>query len=46
MRELTKQELEETTAGGIFGWIVVGVAALCSFISGFVDGYTRPLKCN
>ncbi len=44
---LTNSELLNTT-GGITKWGIIGLASagIVAFAIGFVDGFTRKLKCN
>ena len=42
--ELSKKELNNISGGGISGFIIFG--GILTFVIGFIDGYTRPLKCN
>ena len=44
---LTNEELL-VTCGGITKWGIIGLATagVIAFAIGFVDGYTRKLKCN
>lgn len=46
MKKLSKEEMNNISAGAIspFGWGLIGAAI--SFISGLFDGYTRPYKCR
>ncbi len=44
---MEKEELQATYGGGV-SWLVIGgvIAGVISFLGGFLDGITRPLKCN
>ena len=44
---MEKEELLATCGGGV-SWLVIGgvIAGVISFLGGFLDGITRPLKCN
>ena len=44
---MSKEELSAITGGGV-SWLVIGgiIAGVISFFGGFLDGITRPLKCN
>lgn len=46
MQNLSFEEAKKVTGGGISGWAVIGIGALVVFISGIIDGFTRPLACN
>ena len=41
---LSKEELNSISGGGISGYFILG--GILTFIIGFIDGFTRPLKCN
>ena len=40
--ELSHEELQNTTGGGMGKWLIIG--GLFTFIVGVIDGYLRPLK--
>ena len=44
---MNQQELESTVGGGV-SWLVIGgvIVGVLAFLGGFLDGITRPLKCN
>lgn len=42
--ELSKNELNSISGGGISGYLILG--GIVTFIIGIIDGFTRPLKCN
>lgn len=42
--ELSKTELNNINGGGVAGYFIFG--GILTFLIGFIDGYTRPLKCN
>ena len=42
--ELSKNELNNISGGEIAGYFILG--GIFTFIVGFMDGFTRPLKCN
>lgn len=42
--ELSKKELNNISGGGITGYFIFG--GIFAFLIGFIDGFTRPLKCN
>ena len=44
MQELSKRELNDICGGGTFKYFAFG--GIIAFIIGFLDGFTRPLKCN
>lgn len=47
--ELSKTELNNVVGGGISaGFMILGgiLGGLITFTIGFLDGYTRPMKCN
>lgn len=44
MKELTKKELNNISGGGLSTYLIFG--GIITFIVGFIDGFTRPLKCN
>ncbi len=42
--ELTKCELTKITGGGYK--LIAGISALIILVTGIIDGYRNPLKCN
>ena len=45
MKELNSEELMHINGG--IKWAIIGIiGVLVTFISGIVDGITRPLSCN
>ena len=46
MRDLEFNELKEIKGGAVSPWLIVGLAALFTFVAGAVDGYVRPLTCH
>lgn len=46
MKELTQYELNQINAGVALNAKFLIIGGIISFIIGFIDGYTRPLKCN
>lgn len=42
--ELSKTELNNINGGAVSGYFIFG--GILTFIIGFMDGFTRPLKCN
>lgn len=45
MVQLKEEELKNIE-GGVSVWVFVGIGAAVVFMAGFLDGLTRPLKCN
>lgn len=47
MKKLNYEELNAINGGGlsVFGTCAL-VTAIVSFVSGFIDGYTRPHRCK
>ena len=45
MEVINNYELEKIT-GGISALGIVGIAALIIFISGVIEGFTNPGRCN
>lgn len=46
MDMLSSKEMLEISGGGI-SWGVIGlIAGAITLITGIIDGYLRPLKCN
>lgn len=45
MEKINNMELKKVT-GGISALGIVGIAALVIFISGVLDGFTNPGRCN
>lgn len=46
MTDISENDLERVSGGGISPWTLVGVGAIVVFLIGVYDGYTRPLSCN
>lgn len=47
MKELSKMELNNISGGAISKYLIFGsLGGIITFIIGFIDGFTRPLKCN
>ena len=46
MKELTKKESKNLSAGGLSAGIYAAICAGASFIIGILDGITRPFKCR
>ena len=47
MKELSKNELNSVSGGSVSKYLIFGIiGAFITFIIGFADGFTRPLKCN
>lgn len=46
MKNLDAEEMKKIIGGGISAWGVVGIGAFLTFLSGIIDGFTRPFKCN
>lgn len=46
MKLLKENELKSIKAGASIGWIVGGIIAGITFLSGVLDGYFRPFKCR
>ena len=44
--ELSKQEMNSVTGGGISWGIVAGVAAAVVYLIGFLGGITNPNRCS
>lgn len=45
MEKVNNLELQKIT-GGVSALVLVGIAALIIFISGVLDGFTNPGRCN
>ena len=45
MEKVNNLELQKIT-GGVSALALVGIAALLIFISGVLDGFTNPGRCN
>lgn len=47
IKKISDEKLEKISGGGI-EWlgIGVGIATLIVFISGIIEGYTNPGRCN
>ena len=45
---LNNEELMHIEGGAIkmFAAIMFGIGALAAFVTGIIDGYLNPLKCN
>ena len=46
MNILKETELKNIKAGASAGWIIGGIIAGITFLSGILDGYFRPFKCR
>lgn len=46
MKILKENELKNIKAGASIGWIIGGIIAGITFLSGVLDGYFRPFKCR
>lgn len=47
MDKIEKEELSKIKGGFTMnGWIALGIAAACVFISGVIEGITNPKRCN
>ena len=46
MRELSKNEMISIKGGGMSATAWAVIAGVISFISGVLDGFTRPYKCR
>ena len=46
MINLEIEEMNKILGGGISGWGVFAIGTLVTFISGIIDGFTRPFKCH
>lgn len=47
MKELSKNDLNSISGGSVSKYLIFGIiGGLITFIIGFADGFTRPLKCN
>ena len=48
MQELKVNEMKNIKGGSASFWILAmfGIASAIAFISGVLDGFTRPVKCN
>lgn len=44
--KLSNKELRSIKAGASVGWIIGGIIAGITFLSGVLDGYFRPFKCR
>lgn len=45
MKKLNSNELEKINGG--FSWaLAVGIAAVITFITGLLEGYSNPKECN
>ncbi len=44
MQCLADNELENITGGSV--WVGIAIAAIIIFISGVLEGFTNPNKCN
>mgnify|MGYP003514638457 CR=1 FL=1 len=42
--ELSKTELNNISGGAVSAYFIFG--GIVTFVIGFIDGFTRPLKCN
>ena len=47
IEKISNKDLENISGGGV-QWFAIGlgVAALVVFISGIIEGYTNPGRCN
>lgn len=46
MKLLNEVELKQVNGGIGIGWLIGGIVAGITFISGILSGYTNPTKCN
>lgn len=47
MKELSKNDLNSISGGSVSKYLIFGIiGGFITFIIGFADGFTRPLKCN
>ncbi len=46
MTKLEIVDLKKITGGGLTGWGIAAIGAFLTFVSGFIDGFARPFKCN
>lgn len=46
MKELSKNEMMNISAGSLSAGAIAAIAAGLSFIIGVLDGYVRPYKCR
>lgn len=44
--KLSTNELKKIKAGASVGWIIGGIIAGVTFLTGVLDGYFRPFKCR
>lgn len=44
--ELGKEELLKITGGGIDWSVAALIGSAITFITGIIDGFLRPIKCN
>lgn len=46
MHKLSTSEMLNIKAGGLSAGVIAAIAAGIAFLSGLLDGYTRPYKCR
>lgn len=46
MKKIKEKDLKKIKAGASVGWIIGGIIAGITFLSGVLDGYFRPFKCR
>lgn len=46
MKKISNKELEKITGGELSVWVYVVTAAIVTFVSGIIDGYTHPKSCR
>ncbi|MDD6223900.1 MAG: class IIb bacteriocin, lactobin A/cerein 7B family [bacterium] len=46
MKTLEKEELKMIKGGGLSFWGIVGIITGFTFVVGFFDGLSRPIKCD
>ena len=46
MKISEKKNLVNVKGGGVSPWLVAGISALVTFVSGILDGIARPRRCN
>ena len=46
MKYLNDVEMKKIIGGGMSLFGILGISSLVTFLSGIIDGFVRPLKCN
>ena len=46
MKKINEKEMKQINAGALSAGAWALIAAGISLVAGFLDGYTRPLKCR